>query len=182
LRRWPEGTCVGQVVLERPADRSGYVTGYRVDGLHLAPEPLLRPGVDQHPVRQRGRQPVRIDEPGEALADGEIALVRSVDLCAQGDRPGRQPAIQHRHGLMTQPAQAPPGSGCIGAAAVVVNHHLVLIVDTQDPQPLRQPFRVWQRVATPVSGGRGQIVVQAQKAGTCDMAFLVGAATLVRIG
>src|SRR5690606_11673019 len=95
--------------------------------------------------------------------------------------PGAERAVEHRHGLVAQPAGAPPGPGGEGAAGIVVHHDLIRIVDPPGAEPIAQPLPVRQGVAATGPGRSGEVVVEAGVTGAGNVTCGVGAGAEGRV-
>ncbi|MNR08720.1 hypothetical protein D3C85_1248890 [compost metagenome] len=152
----------------------------RVQRLVLAGKAIRRTGVDQLVLRraQVGRNLVKQHRAFLRRAHAEaggVAFRRAGVQLAAGLLPRLDAAIEHRHRLVAQPAQQPPGAGGVHAASVVVGHHLAVGADAERAEADRQALPFRQRVtAVAAVLGAGQVVIQVQVVRAGQVALVVG--------
>ena len=191
--RRPEGAVRVDVRRRRRADRARYVARHRVHVLRLAPVPLRRPRVEQHPVpAERGggvraeqaeltgaraevtgggtaSHPLHPSHPSypsrssRSLARGPVPGAR-LDRSGRG-RPGAEPAVEHPDLGVAEVAQQPPGARRGGRVGVVV-HHDELPVAHAGPAHSRLEAG-GRRHRVPAAGPRrgGEVLVQVDEGG-----------------
>ncbi len=103
-RKRPSGPTFRVVGATPPRD----VPGHRVDGLDLAPVPLLRPRVQQQSDLATSAAPTASSS-GSARSRPEVARHGLRDVRRQRAAPRRQAAVQDADVPVAGPAQQPPG-------------------------------------------------------------------------
>ena len=165
FRRAEEPLLV-EVPLEEMILRAGDVAADLVDWFAVAAVALGRAGVDQ--ARSGGTEArgdrrdvhghVRARRPGERAR--RPAGLAALDRPPFG-RPRLEPAVEHRHRVVSQPAQQPPQAAGEHAVFLVVGHDLHAAGDPQPAERLRQRLRIGQGVASvrPIFG-TGEVMRQ----------------------
>ncbi|MOA09411.1 hypothetical protein D3C78_1292380 [compost metagenome] len=163
--------------------------GHRVDRLHFATETRQGTRIDQGQVcvTQALGQVLGIDQQlaVRLTVEGAFPLERRVQAERQVRRmPGLQATVEDRHAAaLAQPGQQPPGTGGKSARAIVVQHHLAVIVQAPLTQALDQPARIRQRVApgAPLAHRPAEITLQVGKMRPGNMPLGIAALAIVHI-
>ncbi len=97
---------------------------------------------------------------------------------------GRPAAIEHRDGVVAQPAEHPPQPRRDASAKVVVGHHLHACIDAPGRERLRECLYVGQRVAAGDAGDdeAGEVVVEMGIDRAGEVRLPVGATASLRVG
>ena len=154
-----------EIVVEQHVDRTGHVTGHRVDRLDLAGIAGRVAAVDDHPIV--GEVLGDVDRVGERI---ERPIVHRpfdrghrhrpvFDIVAVLGDPCPDPTIEQCGGL-TEDAQHPHEPTGEGAATVVVGDHGRIVGDTEVAERLGEVGRRRQRVSAGCSrrGSRERVV------------------------
>ena len=136
FRRLFEASVRAEVVLEKTIDCAGNVPTHRVESFVLAPVAVGGTSVDEQHFgcAQMMLHVVSIDLHAILQLEGEGRSMGFRRLGAEGmtaRHPGLQPAVEHRHLAVPQPAQQPPQARRKHASCIIVGNHLGLVANTE---------------------------------------------------